>query len=106
VLESVDGDTLWFSRLAPDAPGITTPYQVEYARWIPGDPFEALCAVLVFACEGDIDAVSNALIEAIGSSGLEASADRAKGGASGSRHASADPTRQPAPGCRRRVVQQ
>lgn len=83
VLESVDGDTLWFSRLAPDDPGITTPYGVEYARWIPGEPFEALCAVLLFASERDIDALSNALIEAIGSSGLEASADRAKGGASG-----------------------
>lgn len=75
VLERVDGETLWFSRLSHDDPGITTPYEVAYPRWIPGDPFEALRGVLVFAGERDADAVRDAVTKAIGTSGLKTSTD-------------------------------
>lgn len=75
VLEGIDGDTLWFSRLAPDDPGITKPYEVEYARWIPGDPFEALRAMLVFASNRDLDALTRAWVEALGTSEQATSAD-------------------------------
>jgi hypothetical protein len=46
-LTSTDGTKLWCSRLSEDDPRITTDYETAYARWIPGDPLEALQAVFV-----------------------------------------------------------
>ncbi len=43
-----DGTKLWLSRLSSDDPRVTTLYEIEYARWIPGNPFEALLAILIF----------------------------------------------------------
>jgi hypothetical protein len=54
VLPAVDGTTLWCSRLAQDDPCIAKSYEREYAWWIPGDPFEALRAVLLFGPAGEI----------------------------------------------------
>jgi hypothetical protein len=50
-IESPAGDRIWFTRF----PGHTRPgfaYEREYARWIPGDPFDALRAVFVFIPAG------------------------------------------------------
>lgn len=46
-LVSEDGTHLWLSRLPEGSRRINTPYEVAYARWIPGDPFQALQAVVV-----------------------------------------------------------
>jgi hypothetical protein len=46
-LRSADGTHLWLSRLAVDDPRLTTPYEFEYAWWIPGSTREALAAVFV-----------------------------------------------------------
>jgi hypothetical protein len=46
-IPSVDGQMLWLTRLPFEDKRATTPYEIEYARWIPGDPWEALLAVLV-----------------------------------------------------------
>lgn len=46
---SLDGQTLWLSRLSANDPRLAKPYEADYARWIPGDPWKALsaCVVLV-----------------------------------------------------------
>ena len=46
-LRSTDGKSLWLSRLRPDDRALAKPYEVDYARWIPGDPFDALVGVIV-----------------------------------------------------------
>lgn len=46
-LVSADGNWLWFSRFPADHRQIQTPYEFHYARWIPGNPFEALIAVWI-----------------------------------------------------------
>lgn len=46
-LVSEDGTHLWMSRLPEGNRRINTPYEVEYARWIPGDPWNALQGVIV-----------------------------------------------------------
>lgn len=51
VLTSKDGNKLWCSRLHEADPRVTTSYEVSYARWIPGDPFDALRAVLVLGTQ-------------------------------------------------------
>jgi hypothetical protein len=40
-------DGTWFSRLPPEDRRIATPYESAYAKWIPGDPWEALSAIFV-----------------------------------------------------------
>jgi hypothetical protein len=55
VIASRDGSTLWLSRLAKDDPRCTTDYEVAYGRWIPGNPFDALRAVLLFVRPEDND---------------------------------------------------
>jgi hypothetical protein len=45
---SKDGSLLWLSRLGDNDPRVTTEYEVAYARWIPGNPFDALRAVFAF----------------------------------------------------------
>lgn len=52
-LKSADGEQLWLSRLSEDDPRISTEYEIAYARWIPGDPMQALRAVLIFVRPGD-----------------------------------------------------
>jgi hypothetical protein len=48
VIPSVDGEVLWLTRLSFEDRRATTPYEVEHGRWIPGDPWKALLAVVVF----------------------------------------------------------
>jgi len=47
VLHSEDGTYLWLSRLPSGDRRINTPYETEYARWIPGDPWQALIGLVV-----------------------------------------------------------
>jgi hypothetical protein len=44
----MDGEKLYLSRLAENDPRLNTDYERAYARWIEGDPFEALRAVFLF----------------------------------------------------------
>lgn len=46
-IPSVDGKKLWLTRLPVDDRRASTVYEFEHARWIPGDPFDALLAVIV-----------------------------------------------------------
>ncbi|MGE8152022.1 hypothetical protein ACQKP5_12325 [Pseudomonas vancouverensis] len=48
-LVSTDGSKLWLTRFDPDAPQAGTDYEAAYGRYIPGNPFDALAAVLIFA---------------------------------------------------------
>lgn len=47
VLSSIDGKELWLSRLPEHDRRVGSPYEVEHARWIPGDPLEALLGIFV-----------------------------------------------------------
>jgi hypothetical protein len=49
--KSRDGSRLWLSRMGEDDPRRTTSYEINYARWIPGDPKRALRAIFIFANE-------------------------------------------------------
>jgi len=40
---------LWMTKLADDDRRATRSYERDYARWIPGNPLEALRAVLIFS---------------------------------------------------------
>ena len=42
------GETLWLTRLSEGDPHIAKSYEIEYGRWIPGDPLNALRALIVF----------------------------------------------------------
>jgi len=44
---------LWLSRLKPDDPRLTTQVEVEHARWIQGNAWEALLAVIVVGRDQD-----------------------------------------------------
>jgi hypothetical protein len=48
-----EGSTLWFSKLAPDDPRLTKPYEWAYGCWIPGDAREALNGVFVIGTADD-----------------------------------------------------
>lgn len=58
VLTSSDGEWLWCSRLDEDDGGTAKSYERLYARWIPGNPFDALRSVFVFGNEEDLVAVA------------------------------------------------
>jgi hypothetical protein len=47
-----DGGTLWLSRLPADDPRVATSYESDLARWIPGDPWEALRMIVVVGAAG------------------------------------------------------
>ena len=47
-LLSDDKKRFWFSRLNQDDPRIASEYETAYARWIPGNPLEAIRAILIF----------------------------------------------------------
>lgn len=57
MIETVDGEQ-WFSRLTTDDPGLGSGYEVEYARWIPGDALAALVAAIIFCRPSDADRVA------------------------------------------------
>src|ERR1700735_673352 len=39
--------SIWCTRLAEDDPRIATDYEIAYARWIPGNPWDALRAIVL-----------------------------------------------------------
>ena len=51
LIRSTDGARLWLSRLGEDDRRIATDYEIEYARWIPGDPFNALAVVVILGAD-------------------------------------------------------
>lgn len=53
MVRSIDGTKLWSSRLREDDPKITTSYETTYARWIQGNPFDVLKAIIVFVDPDD-----------------------------------------------------
>lgn len=50
-IEDVSGGRLWLTRLEATDSRAGTPYEYGFARWIPGNPFDALLAVFVFTPE-------------------------------------------------------
>lgn len=46
-LLSSDGTHLWLSRFPANDPRISSSYEVEWGRWIPGDAMRALAALLI-----------------------------------------------------------
>jgi hypothetical protein len=55
ILRSRDGSKFWCTRLNEDDHRIATDYEFGYARWIPGDPWDALKAVFVVCRPEDHD---------------------------------------------------
>lgn len=53
ILKSKDRSKFWLSRLPEDDKHIASHYESEYAWWIPGDPKEALGAILIFGHKSD-----------------------------------------------------
>ncbi len=49
VLESENGEFLWFTRLDASDPRAGSQYEAAYSWWIPGDPWETLRAIFVFS---------------------------------------------------------
>jgi hypothetical protein len=49
MLRSTNGEMLWLSRLAESDTRLAKPYESDYGRWIPGDPWDALEAILILA---------------------------------------------------------
>lgn len=47
-IPAVDGSTIWLTKLSCDDPRAGNDYERVYAKWIPGNPFEALRAVIIF----------------------------------------------------------
>lgn len=71
LLESVDRSQFWLSRFEPDAPYLASSYEINYARWIPGDPFDALSATVVCS-DGNDYAVRAAVNELVAANGEKA----------------------------------
>jgi hypothetical protein len=46
------GERTWLTRLPETDPRAASSYEVEFGRWIPGDPFDALRAIFVFMPDG------------------------------------------------------
>jgi hypothetical protein len=58
VLEIDSGEFLWLTRMEASDRRAGTPYEAAYGWWIPGDPWETLQAIFVFA---PVDLVTSAL---------------------------------------------
>jgi len=54
MLRSMDGTQLWFSQFPADDPRVSSSYEIAHGRYVPGDPFDALRAVLIFVRPEDI----------------------------------------------------
>ena len=46
-IDSEDRSKAWLTRLPQSDPRATTEYEIAYARWIPGDPMDALLALVL-----------------------------------------------------------
>ena len=51
IAHSQDGSTLWLSRLPEGHRHRAKSFEMDYIRWIPGDPWEALLAVFVLGTD-------------------------------------------------------
>jgi len=52
---ALDGSgSLWFSMLKADDTRLAKPYEIEYGRWIPGDPWAALKLVAVIGTDHEL----------------------------------------------------
>ena len=69
-LRSEDGRTVWFSRLPRSDRRVSSDYEVAYARWIPGDPQEALLGLLLVG--PDLDRLVAAWDRALGADTVSA----------------------------------
>ncbi len=58
------GNLLWLTKFALEDRRATTAYERNYAHWIPGNPMEALRAVLIFSDSKSFQAVLEALDQA------------------------------------------
>lgn len=45
--KSIDGQKIFLSRLSEDDPRRNTDYEIAYAKWVKGNPFDALRFVLI-----------------------------------------------------------
>ncbi|MEZ4503022.1 MAG: hypothetical protein R3C39_10390 [Dehalococcoidia bacterium] len=64
-MRSKDGNWLWLTRLPDGDPRRELPYERDYARWIPGDPFDALKAVLVVGLDSvDLGEAAQTILDA------------------------------------------
>ncbi|MFW6002714.1 MAG: hypothetical protein ACOCQD_05175, partial [archaeon] len=45
--KSNDGSKIWLSRLSESDPRRATSYEVNYAKWIPGDPWKVLKIIIL-----------------------------------------------------------
>jgi len=46
-IESETGEHVWLTRFPESDARAASAYEGQYARWVPGDPLEALIAVFV-----------------------------------------------------------
>jgi hypothetical protein len=64
VRPSADGTSLWLSRLPETDRRVASSYESQYARWIPGNPFECLQAIVALGVEDhDVISFSRSVIE-------------------------------------------
>ena len=54
---------IWLTKLPKEDRRIATPYETEYARWIPNNQMDSLIAI--FVCGIDFDATKNIILETI-----------------------------------------
>ena len=57
ILPSMDGSKFWLSRLKETDPKLASGYEIAYAWWIDGDPFEALKGIFLFSRPQDASAL-------------------------------------------------
>jgi hypothetical protein len=51
-IQDNSGERIWLTRLPETDSRAASSYEAEFARWIPGNPFDALRAVFVFMPDG------------------------------------------------------
>jgi hypothetical protein len=51
-IQDHSGERIWLTRLPETDSRAASSYEAEFARWIPGNPFDALRAVFVFMPDG------------------------------------------------------
>ncbi len=67
-LPSSDGTHLWLSRFPANDPRISSTYEVEWGRWIPGDAMRALAALLIVSRSAAERDRATAMLASLGAS--------------------------------------
>jgi hypothetical protein len=62
----LDDHSLWCTRLQQDDRRIATDYEIAYARWIPGNPWDALRAIVLLGRPEDRALLECLLLERTG----------------------------------------